>query len=64
VIPGSWIARDFKSRDRVNRSWILELNFRNLDMTSKVTGNHSVRNHEVSIVSVVLGTKILEKKML
>jgi hypothetical protein len=39
----------------------VELNFKNLDLTAKVTENDSVRNHDVSIVFVVPGTKILEE---
>jgi hypothetical protein len=35
--------------NRVNQFWILELNFRNLDLTLKMTDNDSVRSHEVSV---------------
>ena len=31
---------------------VLELNFRNLDLTFKVTENDSVRNHKESIVFI------------
>jgi hypothetical protein len=45
-------------------SWILELNLRSLDLTLELMEDNCVRNHDVSIVFVVPGTKILENKVL